>query len=186
MPQTAGTPDTPHPPPDPAPGQVAAHAAMRQAAIVLIAAIIAADQFSKWLVLELVMQPARVVEILPFFNVVLVYNRGISFGILGAGSAVQTWLLIALAIIIVVLLLGMLLAVLSNIMLGKVFIHIQSAVELPIILGPINFFRPLLGLAGALRAGWSPFHLFGSEIKEQTQCYFINIYPDHRFCLGYL
>ncbi|MCZ6604542.1 MAG: signal peptidase II [Alphaproteobacteria bacterium] len=105
MPQTAGAPDTPDPPPNPAPGQVAAHAAMRQAAIVLIAAIIAADQFSKWLILELVMQPARVVEILPFFNVVLVYNRGISFGILGAGSAVQTWLLIALAIIIVVLLL---------------------------------------------------------------------------------
>lgn len=80
-------------------------AKMKRGALLFALAIIVGDQISKWLILAMVMQPVRVVEILPFFNIVLVYNPGISFGFFGAGSALQTGLLIAVAAIIVVLLL---------------------------------------------------------------------------------
>jgi len=49
---------------------------------VIIAFLIAfiADQASKWLVVNVVMQPPRIIGILPFFNLRLGYNTGISFG----------------------------------------------------------------------------------------------------------
>lgn len=76
-------------------------AAMRQLALALAALLIAVDQLTKWIVLATLDGAGRVVEVLPFFNLVLVYNYGISFGIFGDGSETQTWLLIGLAIIIV-------------------------------------------------------------------------------------
>ena len=39
------------------------------------------DQLTKWLILTQVMSPPRVVEITGFFNLVLVGNRGVSFGL---------------------------------------------------------------------------------------------------------
>ncbi|MEX2614989.1 MAG: signal peptidase II [Alphaproteobacteria bacterium] len=52
-----------------------------------LAALVAIlDQSSKWLILTQVMSPPRVVEITGFFNLVLVGNRGISFGLLSNDS----------------------------------------------------------------------------------------------------
>ncbi len=42
--------------------------------------VIAADQLSKWYILSVVMAPPRVIEMTSFFNLVLVGNRGVSFG----------------------------------------------------------------------------------------------------------
>lgn len=42
------------------------------------------------------MQPPRVIPVLPFFNLVLVWNQGVSFGLFGDGSA-GPWLLVLLA-----------------------------------------------------------------------------------------
>lgn len=63
--------------------------------------IVAADQFTKWLIVETVMNPPRVIELTPFFNLVMVWNRGISFGAFGNGSAWTSWALTAVAAIIV-------------------------------------------------------------------------------------
>ena len=73
-----------------------------QWALGLAVLVLLLDQLSKWLILEVVMQPPRQIELLPFFNLVLTYNRGISFGLLGGGSPWQPWLLSGLALAIVV------------------------------------------------------------------------------------
>ncbi len=50
------------------------------------AAIIAFDQATKfWIVLD-IMSPPRIIEITPFFNIVMVWNRGASFGLFSSAS----------------------------------------------------------------------------------------------------
>jgi len=49
--------------------------------LVLAIVLAALDQLSKWLILTEVMTPPRVIELTGFFNLVLVGNRGISFGL---------------------------------------------------------------------------------------------------------
>ena len=48
-----------------------------------------------------VMNPPRVIDVTHFFNIVLVWNRGISFGIFSNDSIVGVWILSLLALIIV-------------------------------------------------------------------------------------
>lgn len=72
------------------------------------AGLTALDQASKWWVLLDIMNPPRAIEILPFFNLVLVWNRGISFGLFQAGSDAGKWLLIGVAAIVCAVLLAML------------------------------------------------------------------------------
>ncbi|MFC0809014.1 signal peptidase II [Ensifer sp. P24N7] len=43
--------------------------------------ILLVDQVSKLLIIELVMQPPRDIPLLPFLNVTLGFNRGVSFGL---------------------------------------------------------------------------------------------------------
>ena len=69
------------------------------------AVVLLLDQLSKVLILALVMDPPRTIYVLPFFNIVLVWNRGVSFGIFG-GGAVPPWALVLLAAAIVVMLLA--------------------------------------------------------------------------------
>lgn len=68
------------------------------------ALVVALDQLTKWLVLAVVMDPPRVIPVTPFFNLVLTWNRGVSFGMFG-GGAVPPWALTALAAAIVIFLL---------------------------------------------------------------------------------
>ena len=50
--------------------------------LLLAAAVAVLDQISKlWIVLD-VMAPPRVIEVTPFFNIVMVWNRGVTFGLL--------------------------------------------------------------------------------------------------------
>jgi len=52
-----------------------------------LAALFAAlDQLSKWYILTQVMVPPRVIEVTGFFNLVLVGNRGVSFGMFSSGA----------------------------------------------------------------------------------------------------
>ncbi len=61
------------------------------------------DQLTKWLILEVVMQPeVRVVEITSFFNIVLAYNRGVSFGLFGTDDVWMPYVLSGVAAVIVV------------------------------------------------------------------------------------
>lgn len=48
------------------------------------------DQATKWWILEYAMNPPEVLRIAPFFDLVLGWNRGISFGMLG-GHELSPW-----------------------------------------------------------------------------------------------
>ena len=61
-------------------------------------AISALDQLTKLIVLNVVMTPPQTIAITDFFNLVLVANRGISFGLLSSDSPWGQPLLIALAL----------------------------------------------------------------------------------------
>jgi signal peptidase II len=63
------------------------------------------DQLTKWAALDLLDLAARPVAVTPFFNLVLVWNRGVSFGMLDALGAVAPWLLSGLALAVVIALL---------------------------------------------------------------------------------
>jgi signal peptidase II len=72
----------------------------RSAGGVLAVLVLIVDQAMKWWILHHVMQPPRVIEITPFFNLVLGWNRGVSFGLFGAGETGGAWLLTAVALVI--------------------------------------------------------------------------------------
>lgn len=68
-------------------------------ALVLAAAVLVLDQASKWVILSQVMQPPRVIEVTGFFNLVLTFNTGVSFGLFGGEAAAwKPWALGGLAI----------------------------------------------------------------------------------------
>ncbi len=68
------------------------------------AAVVVADQISKWWIVERVMNPPRVIPVAPFFNLVMGWNRGVSFGMFSLDSAMGAWVLSALALVIVAVL----------------------------------------------------------------------------------
>ena len=70
-------------------------------ALPVMAAVVIADQASKWAVIERLMQPPRMVEVTGFFNLVLALNTGVSFGLFGGETAWKPWLFSALAVAIV-------------------------------------------------------------------------------------
>ena len=68
----------------------------------LVAALVAAlDQASKWWILSRVMDPPRLIPVTPFFNLVLGWNRGISFGLFNSDSALNAVILPLLAVAII-------------------------------------------------------------------------------------
>jgi signal peptidase II len=77
---------------------------MLRRGLAIAAAIAAADQISKWIILLWVMNPPRVIEVTGFFNLVLVFNRGVSFGMFQNDSHWGPILLGALTVAIIVFL----------------------------------------------------------------------------------
>ncbi|MHA1598954.1 MAG: signal peptidase II [Alphaproteobacteria bacterium] len=65
----------------------------------------ALDQISKWWIVESVMRPPHVIEVTPFFNIVLAWNRGVSFGMFNNDADGAQWLLSGVAMVIVTVLL---------------------------------------------------------------------------------
>lgn len=66
--------------------------------LVIAAVLCLVDQASKWWVLLDIMNPPQTIEVTSFFNLVLVWNRGVSFGLFPAGDATGKWILIAVAL----------------------------------------------------------------------------------------
>jgi signal peptidase II len=67
--------------------------------LAVVATILALDQASKFAVLRAFSPITWPVEVTPFFNLVLVWNRGVSFGLFGGNDGeVQRWLLVAVAV----------------------------------------------------------------------------------------
>lgn len=53
----------------------------------IAASVIALDQLSKWFMADVIDLPSREqVHVLPFFNLTLVWNQGVSFGLLNNGA----------------------------------------------------------------------------------------------------
>src|SRR5260221_8305943 len=69
----------------------------RQAMALLIVTLIA-DQLSKQLLLGYLMKAGAIVPVIDgFFRLVIVWNRGVSFGLLGGDGALPPWVLSAVA-----------------------------------------------------------------------------------------
>ncbi len=58
------------------------------------------DQLTKWWILTSVMTPPQRIPVTGFFNLVLVYNRGVSFGFLGGAPSWATAALIIFALLL--------------------------------------------------------------------------------------
>lgn len=70
----------------------------------IAAVIIAFDQATKfWIVLD-IMSPPRIIEVTSFFNIVMVWNRGASFGLFSSSSPWTPVLLGTVAVVISVVL----------------------------------------------------------------------------------
>lgn len=67
--------------------------------------VLVLDQASKWWIVARVMDPPRTIEVTPFFNLVMAWNRGVSFGLFANDSKWGSWLLSGLALAITVALL---------------------------------------------------------------------------------
>ena len=72
---------------------------MNKTALIIAFCILALDQITKTIAVSAF--AGKVIEVLPFFNLVLVWNRGISFGLFNQHSAYGPYLLIALALVII-------------------------------------------------------------------------------------
>ncbi|MEM9724290.1 MAG: signal peptidase II [Pseudomonadota bacterium] len=68
-------------------------------AIGVAALVFAIDQFSKWVVMEVLLLGRRseFLEVGPFINLVLAYNRGVNFGLFSSSAAWQPFALAAFA-----------------------------------------------------------------------------------------
>ncbi len=71
-------------------------------ALAAAAAVALVDQLSKWWIVERVMDPPRALEVTGFFNLMLIYNRGVSFGLLDSEAPLLPWVLSGLAVAIVI------------------------------------------------------------------------------------
>ena len=65
--------------------------------------VVVLDQLTKWAILAWL---DRAIALTPFFNLVVVWNRGVSFGMFDSDGALAPWLLSGLALAVVALLLG--------------------------------------------------------------------------------
>ena len=72
--------------------------AMRRRLLTLAATVIGLDLVSKHVMLALIFDPPRRIEVLPFLNFAPVWNPGISFGMLADGGDVMRYLVTALAL----------------------------------------------------------------------------------------
>lgn len=75
---------------------------MQRWALIFIVVIAVLDQITKQIMISLVFEPPRVIELTSFFNLVPVRNTGISFGLFGADSQLGRWVLVAVAVVIMI------------------------------------------------------------------------------------
>ncbi len=73
--------------------------------LIVASAVIILDQATKWWVVTIFMNPPRVVDVWPFFSVVMVWNRGVTFGFLDETPFWGQWAFVGLALAIVAVLL---------------------------------------------------------------------------------
>jgi signal peptidase II len=72
--------------------------------LLLSAIVVILDQATKYGIVHHVMSTPQVIEITPFFNIVMVWNRGASFGLFSTGSPWTPVVLGGIAVLISILL----------------------------------------------------------------------------------
>lgn len=78
---------------------------MQRWALLLIVVIAVLDQITKQIMIGLVFEPPRVIEVTSFFNLVPVRNTGVSFGLFGTNTELARWALVGVAVVIMIALL---------------------------------------------------------------------------------
>jgi signal peptidase II len=77
----------------------------REVGLIAAALAVIADQGSKLFMLYSAgfaqMPPGAAIPVLPFFNLVMVWNPGISYGLFPASSATGTWVLVGVSVVAV-------------------------------------------------------------------------------------
>ena len=74
---------------------------VKKLAVPFILILIFLDQVTKWWINNYIMQPIKILPITPFFNIVLTWNSGISFGIFSNQGSFSVIILSTLATLIV-------------------------------------------------------------------------------------
>lgn len=74
--------------------------------LIIAGVCIFVDQLSKWWILTSVMNPPSVIPVTSFFNLVLTWNRGISFGMFSNDGNTGAWVLSILALVIIAFLIS--------------------------------------------------------------------------------
>jgi len=69
--------------------------------LLIAVVIMALDQITKWWIVEQVMRPPQVIPVTSFFNLVMGWNKGVSFGMFASDSPLNRWILPALALAVV-------------------------------------------------------------------------------------
>ena len=75
---------------------------MLRLGLMVAVTVVVLDQLTKWAILTWL---ERAIALTPFFNLVVVWNRGVSFGMFDSDGALAPWLLSGLALAVVVALL---------------------------------------------------------------------------------
>lgn len=78
-------------------GRVAKRQALLRFGVALALLVVLFDQLTKWWALGTLGEPPRLIEVTSFLNFVMVWNRGISFGLMAGDSSVAPWLFVAIA-----------------------------------------------------------------------------------------
>lgn len=74
-------------------------------AVYLVVLVALSDQISKWWLLADVMRPPQVVQVNDYFNLVLVWNKGVTFGLLNnMNHMYMSYFLIVVGLLILILL----------------------------------------------------------------------------------
>ncbi|MCC3303454.1 signal peptidase II [Sneathiella sp. HT1-7] len=71
---------------------------MLRLGLIVAAMIIAVDQVSKMYLIDLMARYPHGIEVTSFFNLVMVWNRGVSFGMFAGDN--MRWILVAVAVVI--------------------------------------------------------------------------------------
>jgi signal peptidase II len=67
----------------------------------LVAALVAVlDQASKWVIVAALTSPPHTIRVTPFFDLVLHWNRGISFGLFDTAGEAARWIFVAISLAI--------------------------------------------------------------------------------------
>jgi signal peptidase II len=95
------------------------------------------DQLSKWLIMNVVMDPPRTITLAPFWDLVLAFNRGVSFSLFRQDTQMGVWILCGVSVIISLFLLfwlfkapTKLLAIGLGLMVGGAFGNLLDRLQL--------------------------------------------------------